>query len=153
MLEITHIATSARKEVIIEKVTVDDYKVITKGKFFFNWKLEKAFEVYKLVLIEKNEIVGLMSLCDIIAESRFEIKLLAVSRENSGREKKYEGITGNLIAFACREALKFYGDHGVVSLLPKTRLKLHYMKKYGMLEAGPQLFLDSPLIQELLKKY
>jgi len=153
MLEITHIATSIRKEVIIEEVTVDDYKVMTKGNFFFDWKLEKDFKVYKLVLVESNEILGLMSLDHVETETRFEIKLLAVSRQNRGHKKSYEGIAGNLIAFACREALKFYGEEAFISLLPKTRLRVHYMLNYNMREIGSQLFLHQGTMRELLKKY
>lgn len=49
-----------------------------------------------------------------------EIYLLAVSKESRGKNKRYEGIVGNLIAFACREAIRLYGEIACVSLISKT---------------------------------
>lgn len=105
----------------IKQLNDDDYKAITKSRFYFNWKTEKSNDVYKLVL--GDEILGVMSCIHYQEEERIEIVLLAVSRENRGRDKKYERIAGNLIAFACKEAMKYHGINGCVSLVPKTSLK------------------------------
>lgn len=45
------------------------------------------------------------------------------------------------------------GGYGCVSLLPKTELKDHYIKKYGMQDAGRQVFLELNLLQQMLEKY
>lgn len=128
-----------------------DFKSITKSKFYFDWKKEKGNDIYKLVLNE--EILGLMScLCDE-REKRIEIRLLSVSKDNRGRGKKYERIAGTLIGYACREALRRYGIGGCVSLVPKTRLKYHYIERYGMIDAGVQVFLEGEQLLDMLKEY
>jgi hypothetical protein len=149
---ITHLETSVRSNVLIELVTEEDYKIITKAKYFFDWKLEKQNSVYKLRIDGSDEILGIMSLIHIKHEERFEIKLLAVAKENRGKNKKYEGIDENLIAFACREAIKTDAEKACVSLFPKTELKAHYIEKYGMLDAGKQIYLDGVSLFKLLEK-
>jgi hypothetical protein len=81
-----------------------------------------------------------------------EIILLAASKENRGKVKKYDGIAENLIAFACREAVKLFAENACVSLYPKTELKKHYIEKYGMLNAGKQLYLEGLSLYRLLRK-
>lgn len=58
-----------------------------------------------------------------------------------------------LLAFAGRTALARYGPYACVSLVPKTALKKHYMKKYGMLDAGWQLYLDLDALNNIVAKY
>jgi hypothetical protein len=106
-----------------------------------------------LTLAGSNDILGLMSLIHYEEEKRFAINLLAVSKENRGKQKTYEHIAGNLIAYACREALRLYALDGCVSLVPKTELKNHYIKKYGMLDASWQLFLEGRSLLNLLNMY
>lgn len=152
-MEIAEVKTGRRKLVRIQKVEPADYKKITKGKFFFDWRTEKDNRVYKLIEEESNEIVGLISLIHKEDEQRFEINLLAVSKENRGSKKIYEGIAGNLIAYACREAIKWHAIEGCVSLIPKTVLRKHYLLKYGMMDAGIAVFLEGKPLLDLLKKY
>ncbi|MFV7234569.1 N-acetyltransferase [Flavobacterium sp. ZB4R12] len=152
MQKITHLESSVQKNVVIELVAEEDFKVITKAKYFFNWKQEKENIVFKLRIEDADEILGLMSLKHFQHEERFEIKLLAVSKENRGKDKKYDGITENLIAFACREAVKLHAESACVSLFPKTKLKMHYVEKYGMQDAGRQVFLGGISLYRLLEK-
>lgn len=152
MPRITLIENSVKINVVIELVTAEDYKKITKAKYFFNWNLEKENLVYKLRISFSDEILGLISLIHFEQEERFEIKLLTVYKENRGKNKKYDGIAENLIAFACREAVKKHAENACVSLLPKTELRSHYINKYGMLEAGLQIFLEGVSLFKLLEK-
>lgn len=152
-MQIIHAETGVRYDVVVERLSDADYESITKKRYFFNWKTEKGNRVYKLKLTHSEEILGLMSLLHYEEEHRFEIKLLAVSRENRGKYKQYEGISGNLIAFACREARRLYAIDGCVSLVPKTKLRVHYIKMYGMIDSGYQLFLEGPEMTRLLIKY
>ena len=94
-----------------------------------------------------------MALVDFPREARIEIRLLACSLENVGTYKIYEGITGHLIAYACRLSLKQYGADAFVSLLPKTELKRHYIEKYGMQDAGLQVFLEGSSLNLMVIKY
>ncbi|MCW3105844.1 MAG: hypothetical protein JWQ09_350 [Segetibacter sp.] len=94
-----------------------------------------------------------MSLIFEDAEQRIEIKLLSVSAENVGTGKQIDRIAGNLIAFACRMAIKKYGSLAAVSLVPKTLLRSYYVSKYGMEEAGKQIFLFGHSLFKILKEY
>lgn len=153
MQTITYVKDSSKIEIIIQPVKEDDYKKITKSKFYFNWKTEKDNDVYKLMIAGTDEIVGLISLINYPEEQRHQINLLAVSKENRGKNKVYDKIAGNLIAFACRESMKLYGQDACVSLVPKTKLRPHYIKEYGMEDAGIQVFLGGINLIKLLEKY
>lgn len=152
-MEILDLRNTTRKQIIIELVEDRDYRKITKRHYWFDWKTEKDHLVYKLRLADSQDILGLMSLIHYQEEKRFAINLLAVSKENRGKQKVYEHIAGNLIAYACREVLKLYTLDGCVSLVPKTELRSHYIKKYGMFDAGWQLFLEGRSLLNLLTKY
>jgi len=147
------VKTSEKKDVVIELVNNSDYKSITKGDYHFDWKLEKNNLVYKLKFPDDNEILGLMSLKIVSRDSRIEIVLLAASVKNTGKDKIYDGIAGNLIAFACRESMKQFGVMACVSLHPKTELKNYYMTQYGFLDAGRQIFLENTSLINLLTKF
>ena len=109
--------------------------------------------MFKLTLQGEPEILGLLALTDFPGEFRMQIRLLSVSRENLGKNKKYEGIAGCLIAFAGRTAVSKYFEQACISLLPKTELRSHYKSKYGMLDGGPQLFLEGARLHTIIKKY
>ena len=153
MQTITHIQSSSEIEVAIGHVKEEDHKKITKSKFFFNWKTEKENEVYKLMIAGTDEMLGLMSHINFPEEQRLQINLLTVAKENRGKDKIYDGIAGNLIAYACREGNRLYAEEACVSLQPKTELKKHYMEFYGMHDAGMQVFLEGPNLFRLLEKY
>jgi hypothetical protein len=152
-MQVRHIASQTNLAIVIKSVSPEDFKFITKSRYFFDWKTERSKWVYKLCLEEMNDILGLISISNIKAEKRLEINLLAVSKENRGKGKTYEGIAGNLIAYACREALRLYGIQGCVSLIPKDIIKKHYMKKYGMCDAGRQIFLEGMSLFKALSDY
>lgn len=153
VMRVVNVATGKSEEVLIEEIAASDYKLLTKARYYFIWKSEKVNTVYKLRKINSEDILGVISLQIIPKEQRIGIKLLACSIENAGKLKLHEGIAGNLIAFACREAVKNFGVLGCVSLFPKTKLKKHYINKYGMVDAGKQIFLELEPLFSLLKQY
>jgi len=153
-MAIIEVATSRKLKASVTPLANADFKQITKKRCFFDWKKEKGVsDLFKLTLQGKSEILGLLALIDFPQEFRVQIHLLCVSRENLGKEKKYEGIAGSLIAFAGRVAITKYFEQACVSLLPKTELRSYYKNKYGMMDGGPQLFLEGGKLQELIKKY
>jgi hypothetical protein len=126
-------------------------KELKKGSFSFDWK-EIEGEIYGLYIDDFNQLVGLMSLIDQFEEYRIEIKLLEVSKENKGKDKRYERIAGSLIAYACN--ISFNKNYfGFVSLLPKTRLIDHYIENYGFVQFGRQLGSDSENSKKLISKF
>lgn len=154
-MKITGVETGERLEVIVSPVIDKDFNILTKKRYLFPWKewKDKAW-LYKLCTPNGNKIFGVMALIDVPEDKRMEIKLLASSIENVGKKKRYNGIAGCLIAYACRESVIKYADLACVSLVPKTKLKNHYVKKYNMIDSGgKQVYLDGKSLNDLIVKY
>lgn len=157
-MKIQHCSTGTEIDVIVEPVTAEDLGKLTRKRYFFDWK--KAFNgttLYKLRIKDHEDIKGVMALVDYPDEMRIQIEILAVSAENvilkkdkGKKQKEYENIAGNLIAWAGRQAIKKYGAVACVSLKPKTLLKKHYMTAYGMSDGGTQVFPEGPNLIKLI---
>lgn len=131
-----------------------DYKAITKARYWFAWKDYKTdCSVYKLTIKGQKDVLGLIACREIAAEKRTEIALLAASKENVGKTKKYVGIAGCLLAYAAKQVVINYNVEGCISLIPKTRLRQHYIDQYFMEEAGISLCLESLSMFKLIKEY
>ncbi len=153
-MEIVELATGRRKPVSISRAEDKDFRILTEKRFTFDWiSLKETTTVYKLQLCDTGDILGVMGLIDFPGEQRIEISLLASSRENRGKNKKYDRIAGCLIAFACKLAAKKYEGNACVSLVPKTALVKHYMSKYSMRYAGWQLYVEGQDLDNLIKEY
>ncbi len=126
--------------------------ILKNSRFSFDWKTELVFEVYALRQKNSGAALGLISFEAVPSELRIEIKLLESSKENIGRGKKYRGIAGDLIAFACRESF-LRGFYGFVSLIPKTELIDHYISEYGFVQAGRHLVTELVNSRNLIDKY
>lgn len=147
--------TSSGKNHQIEITPVEevDFKIIGKDRFFFDWRLERKFEIYKLRITGLSDILGLISLERIPNEWRVHIRLLTVSAENQGKEKTYDRIAGNLIAYAAKIALIDYAELACVSLRPKSQIAQHYITKYNMISTGLTLSIEVPEILNLINLY
>ena len=137
----------------IEPVESEDYSRITKRRYFFNWKEEQEYEVYKLQIIGSRDILGLVSIEIIPEEWRIHIRLLTVSIENKGKEKMFEDIIGNLITFVGKIAIREFSHLACVSLKPKSNIAQHYIDKYDMNITGVTLSLEVEQILNLVSKY
>lgn len=149
------IQTSTGKSHHVEIALVDtkDYQTLTKKRYFFDWKEEKLFEVYKLYIVGSNEILGLISLQRMPSEWRIHIRLLTVSIENQGKKKLYKNIAGNLIAHAAKIAILDYAELACVSLRPKTEIAKHYIDTYNMKITGLTLSIEVPEILNLINRF
>lgn len=153
-MTIIEIAGKRSVPVIVERVEKADFRNITKSRFSFRWEeLTKVAELYKLVFADKPIIIGLMALIDFPSECRIEIKLLASSVENVGKGKQYEGIAGCLIAYAAKKSIENYSSLASISLMPKTEIRQHYIKKYNMKPAGQHVFLEGGALLNLVNIY
>ena len=153
-MEITEIRTGSKKEVEITALVRDDIKRLPKSRYSFDWsKVDKKGIIFILSESGNGDIFGAIAILKFPDEFRYEIKLLAVSRENVGRTKMYEGVAGCLIAYSCKECLKENGELACVSLVPKTKLKPYYIKKYGMEAAGRQIFLADLALLKIINTY
>jgi hypothetical protein len=153
-MNITEISGGKNIPVFVQRVEPSDFKNITKKQFFFRWdQLKHEADLYKLTFEDSPLILGLIALVDVPTEYRIEIKLIAVIRENKGRLKKYDGIAGCLLTYAAREAINKYERLACISLTPKTELRQHYIKKYGMKTAGQQVYAENESLWELIETY
>jgi len=137
-------------------LTPKDLKNITKKNGWrFNWTEEfkdPDRTVYKLVIVNNVDIIqGLVSLTP--TNDNVFMHLIESAPFNFGKSKMYEGVPGNLVAFACRQSFH-RGTDGYVSFRSKTKLIDHYTETLGAVHYGGHLMIintDSALI--LIEKY
>ncbi len=104
-------------------------------KWDFDWKSEVKMgrKVAALTIRGDRKVQGLIS---FTAESdHVLVQLVESAPHNIGRRKKFEGVPGNLFAFACREAFRL-GFEGSLSFFAKTDLIAHYETTLGAVRLG-----------------
>jgi len=140
----------------VSLVSNDEIKYI--GKIFgwcFDWRSESNLidrEVYKLTIVGNQKIIqGLISLS--VKADHVYINFLESARFNFGKQKLYEGITGNLLAFACQLSFQ-RGKNGFVAFEAKYCMLEHYTNTYGASEReGHLMVLDTLAAEKLVEKY
>ena len=152
-MNIVDISSGKKHQIEIIPVKDTDFNNISKKQYFFDWRIERKYEIYKLHIIGSSEILGLISLERIPSEWRVHIRLLTVSFENKGKDKKYDKIAGNLIAFAAKIAVSEYAELACISLRPKSQIAQYYIMKYNMISPGLTLSIEVPEILNLINLY
>jgi len=149
------IETSTGKEVKVSIVPVEEKELygLSKKRYFFDWRKEKKYEIYKLIIKDTNDVLGLVSIERIPEEWRIHIRLITVSVENKGKNKKFDRVTGNLITHISKIAVQEYGELACVSLKPKEAIAQHYIEKYNMNITGMTLSVELDEIMQLIKTY
>lgn len=133
-----------------------DFKNISKTKgWLFNWTSESKLvdrDVYKLTIRNNPSIVqGLMSMSDVA--DHFYLHLIENAPFNLGTNKIYEGVPGNLFAFACKRSWD-KGYQGFVAFTAKTKLVEHYEKIIGATHIGGNKMIIFPKeALKLIQKY
>ncbi|HWK04175.1 MAG TPA: hypothetical protein VNS58_11120 [Puia sp.] len=116
----------------VQPVMSSDLKtVIKKNGWRFNWKTELKYSdrrLYKLLIRGDSVIQGLISLQPV--ENYIELHLIETAPHNYGGSKKYVGVPGNLVAFACKTSFDS-GFEGFVAFRAKTKLIQHYIDTLG----------------------
>jgi len=140
----------------ISNLSNKDIKQVTKKKGWnFNWKIEftdNSKEVYKLTIVNNPEIIqGLLSLT--IETDHVLMNLVESAPFNIGKNKLYQGVAGNLVAYACKVSFQ-HGFDGYVAFTAKTKLIGHYEKTLGAYHIGGQRMIILTQSAELLiEKY
>jgi hypothetical protein len=140
----------------ISAFTTADLKQTTKKNGWnFNWKQELSNsyrEVYKLTIVNNPSIIqGLISLT--VKSDHVYLELIESAPFNLGKNKLYEGVAGNLVAFACKVSFQ-RGFDGFCSFTAKTKLIHHYEKSLGAYHFGNHLMiLDTKSAAALVDKY
>ncbi|TDX01291.1 hypothetical protein [Dinghuibacter silviterrae] len=108
-------------------------KTRKKDGWLFNWKTEylvPGHQVYKLTIENDDEIQGLISIEPIKNQQYIEMHLIEVAPSNFGSGKRFSGVAGNLVAFACKTSFDM-GFDGFVAFTAKTKLINHYIQTLG----------------------
>jgi hypothetical protein len=133
-----------------------DLKNISKkNKWNFNWKGEfndVTKEVYKLTIVNNADIIqGLLSIT--IENDHIFMNLLESAPFNIGKEKLYEGVAGNLVAYACKVSFQ-KGYDGFVAFTAKSNLIKHYEESLGAYHFRNQrMIIDTNSAKFLVTKY
>lgn len=133
-----------------------DLKQTLKVKgWLFDWKKELAVpdrEVYKLTIVNNPLIIQGVASLSIKADHIF-LNLIENAPFNKGKTKLYEGVAGNLVAFACRLSFQ-RGNDGFVSFHSKTNLIDHYIDTLHAKHYGNQtMIIDNVAALRLVDKY
>lgn len=121
----------------------------------FDWITEfedLSKEVYKLYINNNPKIIqGLLSIT--IERDHVFINLLENAPFNIDKQKLYEGVAGNLVAYACRVSFQ-KGFDGYIAFTAKSNLISHYEKTLGAYHFKNQrMILDSNAAKSLVTKY
>jgi hypothetical protein len=133
-----------------------DLKVISKKLGWkFDWKTEflaTEKQIYKLILQNRPEVIqGLICLTNEI--DHIFMPLIETAPHNFGKTKKYLGVAGNLVAFACKLSFE-KGFEGYVSFKAKTKLIPHYSETLGAtILYGQYMEIATPASLKLIKDY
>ena len=140
----------------VSLLTKADLKQVTrKNGWSFNWKIElddNAKEVYKLTITNNPNIIqGLLSLT--MESDHMFLNLVESAPFNIGKNKLYEGVAGNLVAYACKVSFQ-NGFDGFVAFTAKTQLIQHYEKTLGAYHfGGHRMIIPTQSAQILIDKY
>lgn len=140
----------------VSQLTLAECKqTIKKNGWNFNWKVElnnDVNEVYKLTIVNNTDI--LQGILSVRKESdHIFMNLLENAPFNIGRNKLYEGVAGNRVAFACKLSFQ-YGFDGFVAFTAKTKLIDHYETSLGAYHfGGHRMIIETHAAKNLAEKY
>ena len=140
---------------VIKFTTIDLINITKKNNWKFDWKSEFndiQKEVYKLSIVNNSKIIqGLLSIT--IEKDHVFMNLLESAPFNIGKNKLYEGVAGNLVAFACKLSFQ-KGFDGYVAFTSKTNLIKHYEENLGAYHFKNQRMILEPIAsKKLVEKY
>ena len=148
-------ATGDRFETLVLPATKADIAAASKrAGWLFDWKLEQipGQTIYKLVTSkEPKTIQGLAIFKEV--EGCVFMPLLESAPHNIGKEKKYVGVPGNLVAYGCLMSLN-KGFDGELAFDSKTALISHYEKTLGATRLyGQRMAILKPAADALIANY
>src|ERR1035437_5271067 len=140
----------------VSRLTKSDQKQVTKKKgWLFNWKVElddNVKEVFKLTITNNPNIIqGLLRLT--MESDHVLMNLVESAPFNLGKNKLYEGVAGNLVAYACKISFQ-NGFYGFVAFTAKRQLIQHYEKTLGAYHfGGHRMIITTQAAIILIDKY
>lgn len=139
----------------VTKLSAKDSRKIKQADWLFDWKNElkdATKEVYKLTTANNPTIIqGLLSIED--KQDHIFMNLIESSNFNKGRNKVYLGVSGNLVAYACKVAFE-RSYQGFVAFDSKTALIKHYQQTLGATHLrGLRMFFETTAATKLVRQY
>ena len=130
-------------------------KEIIKKDWLFDWHKElrsKDAKVFKMTTVENKHVIqGLISLSKM--DDHVFVNLVENAKFNRGKDKIYEGVGGNLFAYACKVS-KDMGFEGCVSFISKTLLMEYYHKALGAISTiGQRMAILEEDAEKLINRY
>jgi hypothetical protein len=152
---IENVRTGEKFATRLYRLHPNDSGMLAQLKWQFDWTIELQTpdrEVYSLTTIDNPNIFhGLICIED--RQDHIFIPLIESAPFNIGSKKEYDGVPGNLIAFACHRSQK-NGYDGVVAFIAKSRLIEHYEKTLGAKRfAANKMFIDEEAAEKLIEQY
>ncbi|MCC6841172.1 MAG: hypothetical protein IT230_13525 [Flavobacteriales bacterium] len=153
---IENVVTGDSFQTVVLPLTKEDLMAVAKKRgWLFDWKLEfKSAErkVFKLTTVENPNVVqGLVSL--EVKPDHVAMQLVESAPHNLGKNKVYDGVMGNLVAFVCKVSVE-HGFEGNVVFLAKTKLIHHYTEKLKAVHVGGHLMvIYPPAARYLVEQY
>ena len=133
----------------------DIKNVIKTNSWQFDWKFEckqPQRDVYKLTIVNNQTIIQCLISLEIKSDHVY-MHLLESAPFNKGKTKIYEGVPGNLVAFACKLSFQ-RGHEGNVSFFSKSQLVQHYIDTLGAIHIGGRIMIiDTKAALKLINKY
>lgn len=140
----------------ITLISSADLKTVTKKSgWAFDWKDElkqPERDVYKLTIVNNQSVIqGLISL--EVKSDHVYMHLVESAPFNKGKTKIYAGVSGNLVAFACKLSFQ-RGHEGNISFFSKTQLVQHYIDTLGAMHFGGRvMIIETNAALKLINKY
>jgi hypothetical protein len=138
-------------ETIVSELSAEELNEITNWQF--NWLKESHhYTIYKLTtVVEPTVVQGLMSIQ--LKQGFVYMSLLETAPHNLGSNKRYYGVVGNLVAFACKTSFES-GFDGFISFVSKSQLIAHYQKTLkAEILFGMNMVIKTPAATELVRQY
>ncbi len=129
--------------------------ILKKNGWQFNWRMESKepkHQIFKLVLQGDPIIQGLLS---VEAKGNYvEMHLIENAPHNYGNKKRFVGVAGNMVAFACKLSFEL-GFDGYVSFTAKSQLVKHYQESLGAISiyTKERMAIPSESARKLVNSY
>ena len=150
---VEEVATGRSYDTQITRAKLRDVRSLT-GDWRFDWKAElKAHEVYRLTIPHFGpEIEGLISW--MRRPGFVQVMLIENHPRNIGRQKKFAGVAGNLMASAAKLSIDL-GNEGYIAFDAKTELFEHYQRTLGARRVGrsQRMVILPDVAKELIARY
>jgi hypothetical protein len=137
------------------QLSAKDGRQINKADWQFNWQEQIKItdrQVYKLVIKDNPKIIqGLISLS--YKGDHIYMNLIESAKFNQGKLKIYAGVSGNLVAFACKLSFE-KGYDGYLAFDAKTVLIKHYQETlFATHFRGTKMMIETPAADRLINQY